>query len=344
MAEFMTSPDILLVDDDPGAIQLMGRILSGEGALRFATNGGDALGLARASPPDLILLDAEMPGMSGFEVCAALKAEPTLVDVPVIFVTSHRDESFEVAGFAVGAVDFITKPVNHQLVVVRVRSQLRVKHMADQLRHNATIDAVTGIANRRRLDEMLEREWLRARRSAEPLALVLVDIDHFKLFNDRYGHPAGDACLRSVAQALSRTCLRPGDLATRYGGEEFALVLPQTPLLGAEHVARRLLDTVEALAIPHETSTVAPHVTVSAGIACYSEASGAIRDAATKPIPGTPADSIRLVIQAADAALYAAKRAGRARACVVDATGDENGQIRGRLASPQMVASSRCPA
>ena len=335
----MTSPDILIVDDDPGAIQLMGRILSGEGAVRFATNGSDALRLARTSAPELILLDAEMPGMSGFEVCAALKAEPTLADVPVIFVTSHRDESFEVAGFAVGAVDFITKPVNHQLVLVRVRSQLRIKHMADQLRHNATIDAVTGIANRRRFDEVLEREWLRARRSKEPLGLVLVDIDHFKLFNDRYGHPAGDACLRRVAQALSRTCLRPGDLAARYGGEEFALVLPQTPLCGAEHVARRLLDAIEALAIPHELSTAAPHVTVSAGIACYAEASGLVREASAKAATG---ESIRLVIQAADAALYAAKHAGRARACVVDASEDESGRIRSQLPESQAFASSRC--
>ncbi|HEY6558844.1 MAG TPA: diguanylate cyclase [Polyangiaceae bacterium] len=339
----MTSADILLVDDDPGAIQLMGRILSGEGAVRFATNGGDALRLARTRAPDLIVLDAEMPGMSGFDVCAALKAEPTLADVPVVFVTSHRDESFEVAGFAVGAVDFITKPVNHQLMLVRVRSQLRVKRMADQLRHNATVDAVTGIANRRCLDETLEREWLRTRRSREPLALVLIDIDHFKLFNDHYGHQAGDACLRSVAQAMSRACLRPGDLAARYGGEEFALVLPQTPLLGAEHVAHRLLETIESLAIPHEASTVAPHVTVSAGVACYAEAGSIIRDASAKPTPGTTGDAIRAVIQAADAALYAAKRGGRARACVVDVIEDENGQISSPFPASRMVASSRCP-
>lgn len=343
MAEFMTSPDILLVDDDPGAIQLLGRILNEEGTVRFATSGGDALRLARTSVPDLIILDAEMPGMNGFEVCAALKAEPTLADVPVIFVTSHRDESFEVAGFAVGAVDFITKPVNHHLVLARVRSQLRVKRMADQLRRNATIDAVTDIANRRRLDEMLEREWLRARRSREPLAFVLVDIDQFKLFNDRYGHPAGDACLHRVAQALRRACLRPGDFAARYGGEEFALVLPQTRLLGAEHVARRLLDAVESLAIPHEASPVAPHVTVSAGIACYTQASGTLHDTLTRPLVGTIGDSIRLVIQAADAALYAAKAAGRARACLVLATEDESGHISSDLRASELVTSARSP-
>jgi diguanylate cyclase (GGDEF)-like protein len=335
--------DILLVDDDPGAIQLTGRILMAEGAVRFATSGADALRLARASVPDLILLDAEMPNMSGFEVCAALKADPLLVDVPVVFVTSHRDESFEVAGFAVGAVDFIAKPVNPQLMVVRVRSQLRVKRMADELRLNATIDVLTGIANRRRLDEMLEREWLRSRRSLEPLALVLVDVDYFKLYNDRYGHPAGDACLQQVAQALTGACLRPGDLVARYGGEEFALVLPQTPLLGAELVARRILDAVEALGIPHESSTVAGHVTVSAGIACYDETSRLIRAGAPNPV-ASPEDSVRRLLVAADAALYLAKGSGRGRACVVDAKENASGQIVGDLVAPQMVDSSRRPS
>lgn len=336
--------DILLVDDDPGAIQLMARLLVGEGSLRFATNGRDALRLARASVPDLVLLDAEMPGMSGFEVCAAFKADPALADVPVIFVTSHRDESFEVAGFAVGAVDFIAKPVNPQLVVVRVRSQLRVKRMADALRQSATVDALTGIANRRRLDEMLEREWLRSRRSRQPLALVMVDVDHFKLFNDRYGHPAGDACLRRVAQALSGACLRAGDLVARYGGEEFALVLPHTPLFGAEHVARRILDAVEALAIPHEASLVAPHVTVSAGIACYSEASAVMPVASANAAASTSQDSIRRLIQAADSALYTAKGAGRARACVLDVREDGVGQVQGELEGSQIVASPRRPS
>jgi len=335
--------DILIVDDDPGAIQLMGRVLAEEGALRFATNGQDALRLARAVVPDLILLDAEMPGMNGFELCVALKSEPELADVPVIFVTTHRDESFEVAGFSAGAVDFIAKPVNQQLVIVRVRSQLRIKRMADQLRHTATIDALTGIANRRRLDEMLEREWLRARRSRDPLALMLVDVDHFKLFNDCYGHPAGDACLRSIAEALSGACLRPGDLVARYGGEEFALILPQTPLLGARYVAHRILDAVDALGIPHESSTVSRQVTVSAGVACYDPASSGNHLISSRPT-GSAQESIRRLLDAADAALYAAKDAGRARACVVDARENAQGHLQGDLAASQMVASARRPA
>lgn len=315
----------------------MGCILAGEGELRFATNGADALRLARESAPDLVLLDAEMPGMSGFEVCARLKAEPALEDVPIVFVTSHRDESFELAGFGVGAVDFIAKPVNRQLMVVRVRSQLRVKRMADELRRSATTDALTGVANRRQLDATLEREWLRARRSRTPLAVVLVDIDHFKAFNDNYGHPEGDVCLRQVAQALRGACLRPADLVARYGGEEFALVLPDTPTLGAEHVARRILHSVESLQIPHAHSPVAPYVTVSAGIVCRSATESEGIDASTKE------QALRHLLHAADAALYAAKRAGRARACVLDATEDASGRLVGDLAASQMVASTRQP-
>jgi PleD family two-component response regulator len=151
-----TDVGILLVDDDPGAIQLMGRILANEGELRFATNGSDALRLARESAPDLILLDAEMPGMSGFELLRMLKAESSLAEVPVIFITSHNEAGFEVSALDMGAADVIAKPLRSSRVLARVRSQLRVKHMADELRRTATTDGLTGVANGRQF------EWLRA--------------------------------------------------------------------------------------------------------------------------------------------------------------------------------------
>src|ERR1700730_123689 len=220
---------ILLVDDDPGAIQLMGRILAEVGKLRFATNGKDALRLARDSAPDLILLDAEMPGMSGFELLRTLKAESSLADVPVIFITSHSEAGFEVSALDMGAADFIAKPLRSSRVLARVRTQLRVKHLADELRRPAPPDALTGGANRRHFDESLEREWLRARRAGDPVSLLMIDVDRFKLYNDLYGHPKGDVCLRHVTQALLSTCKRPADLVARYGGEEVMLLLPQTP-------------------------------------------------------------------------------------------------------------------
>jgi diguanylate cyclase (GGDEF)-like protein len=313
--------DILLVDDDPGAIQLLSRILAGSGRLRFAMNGEDAIRLAHESTPDLMLLDAEMPGMSGFQVLEALKAEPALADVPVIFVTSHAEAAFEVAGFELGAADFIAKPVSPALVRARVDTQLRAKHTADALRRVATVDVLTGVANRRRFNDALERECRRARRSGEPLALLMIDVDHFKRYNDHYGHPAGDACLRAVAQALLLACLRPADLVARYGGEEFVLMLPHTPRAGAQYMAHKVLDAVEGLCIPHAKSSMAGHVTVSVGVACYDadseswvEPSSDSRLMDETVTRGFPLE----LVQAADRALYSAKHAGRGQARLLD--------------------------
>jgi diguanylate cyclase (GGDEF)-like protein len=333
----MTKDDILLVDDDPCSIQLMGRILWDVGSLRFATNGEDALRLARESAPDLMLLDIEMPGVNGFGICEAFKADPALADTPVIFVTSHSEPAFEVSGFELGAADFIAKPISASLLLARVKTQLRVKHMADELRRIATIDILTGVANRRRFDESLEREWSRGRRSNDPLALLMIDVDHFKLFNDSYGHPAGDACLRSVAQALVGTSLRPADLVARYGGEEFVVLLPQTPRGGAEHVAQGVLDAVDALGIAHEASLTARHVTVSVGIGCYDEDSGCC----VPPSAGSRfAEDLRArcspldLVQAADKALYAAKQAGRAQARLLDLANVDTPQLARDIGPP----------
>ena len=313
--------DILLVDDDPGSIQVMSRMLKGVGNLRFATNGADALRLAKEAKTDLMLLDSEMPDMSGFDICRALKSDPALANVPVIFVTSHCEPEFEVAGFALGGADFIAKPVSAPLLVARVETQLRVKRMSDELRRIATVDCLTGVANRRRFDNALEQEWRRCRRTGEPLSLLMIDVDHFKQFNDRYGHPAGDACLRAVAQALSGTSLRPADLVARYGGEEFCVLLPQTPRSGAEHVGRAVLDRVAALAIVHADSPTAPHVTVSVGIACYDQASPGWRPSAVESRSAEHPDSYPCpvdLVKAADQALYSAKNAGRAQARLMD--------------------------
>lgn len=317
----MTDDDILLVDDDAGSIQLMARILYGVGRLRFAMNGADALRLAREHPPDLILLDTEMPGLSGFEICHELKANPALAGTPVIFVTSHNELAFEVAGFEIGAADFIAKPVSAPLLLARVKTQLRVKHMSDELRRIATIDPLTGVANRRRLAESLDLEWRRGQRTNDALSLLMIDVDHFKLFNDRNGHPAGDGCLCSIVQALVRTSVRSGDLVARYGGEEFAVLLPGTPRGGAEHVARAILDAVRMLAIAHDTSPTAPYVTVSVGVGCYDEDSdcwrpqmGELRTANGLRAGRTATD----LVNAADKALYAAKRAGRDQAWLLD--------------------------
>jgi diguanylate cyclase (GGDEF)-like protein len=335
--------DILLVDDDPDTIKLLCRILAGSGDLRFATNGEDALRLAREAAPDLMLLDAEMPGLNGFQVFDALKAEPALADVAVIFVTSQSEALFAVSAFEKGAADYITKPVNAALVLARVRTQLRVKRLTDELRRTATTDSLTGVASRRQFDESLKLEWLRAQRTGDPLALILVDVDHFKLYNDRYGHPPGDVCLREVAQALVGASQRCADLVARYGGEEFVLLLSQTPRRGAEHIARRILDTVEALGIPHEASPTARNVTVSAGIGCLDPAGASWGN---KPPDSRRKEAFHAcytagdLVLAADRALYSAKAAGRAQARVLDIADAYSPQLARDIAPSGLARSS----
>jgi diguanylate cyclase (GGDEF)-like protein len=312
---------VLLVDDDPGSIQLMGSILTEVGQLRFATNGHDALRLARESAPDLILLDAEMPGMSGFELLNALKAEFALAAVPVIFITSHSEAGFEVSALDMGAADFIAKPLRSSRVLARVRTQLRMKHMADELRRSAITDALTGVANRRHFDESIEREWLRARYAGDSVSLLMIDVDHFKLYNDLYGHQKGDACLQSVAQALVSTCKGRANFVARYGGEEFAVLLPQMSRDDVVEMASQSLEAVAALGMFHHDTGTTHHVTVSVGIACYDEASPCwVQSSNERPMGSNARCGVSDLILAADKALYSAKRAGRAQAHLQDIT------------------------
>jgi diguanylate cyclase (GGDEF)-like protein len=302
-AQLDTRHSLLLVDDDAASVQVLARMLSGLGELRFALSGEDGLRLARESPPDLVLVDAEMPGLSGFEVCAALRADPPLADVPVIIITGHTEIAVEVAGFAAGASDFIRKPPVAEVVVARARTQLRLKALGDALRASALTDGLTGLANRRRFDRDLRLECERARRGHESLALLLIDADHFKRYNDRYGHVAGDACLREIAAAIRGCIRRPADLAARYGGEEFAVLLPQTDAAGARAMAQRIVDAVAALALAHADAAPSCLVSVSVGWATA-------RPDLDARVVLTRGESL---VEAADRVLYAAKAAGRGR-------------------------------
>jgi diguanylate cyclase (GGDEF)-like protein len=313
---------ILIVDDDPGLVQVMNQILSQVASLRFATNGQDALRLARESAPDLILLDAEMPGMSGFQLFEALRLAPELANVPVIFITGHSEADFEVSALEMGAVDFIVKPFTASLVLARVRTQLRVQHMAAKLSRLALTDTLTGVANRLRFDDLLQREWRRSRRGGDPLSLLLVDVDHFKLYNQVHGRAAGDACLQRVADALARVCRRPADFVARSGGDELTVLLPQTDRNGAGFVAHAILDAVAALAMPHGKSPTHRNVTVSIGIGAYDELSACWTGAGTdlrreSAVPPLACAATDLVL-AADQALRLTKRVRRAQAGVCD--------------------------
>jgi diguanylate cyclase (GGDEF)-like protein len=326
---------ILLVDDDVTSIAVLRRALADLGQLRFATSGTDALRLARDSVPDLVLLDVEMPGMTGFEVCAAMKSDPLLHDIPIIFITSHDGIDQEVTGLTLGAADFIAKPLRPALVIARARTQLTMKSMADALRRAATTDIVTGVANRRKFEDALAFEWARATRTRAPLSLLMVDVDFFKAYNDCYGHRAGDDCLKAVANAMGLAVRRATDLLARYGGEEFAVLLPETSQHGASKVVQELLREIDALALPHPSSLVTSHVTVSVGAATLERVGEPLDADRGGAGTGTPAD----LVVAADHALYAAKRAGRHRAHLVQ-LGDPRDQPVLELTGPALHAAA----
>lgn len=206
-----------------------------------------------------------MPDMDGYEVCRRLKQEEKTANIPVIFITARDQEEDETRGLDAGAVDYITKPFSLPIVGARVKTHLELKRHRDLLENLSSKDGLTGIPNRRRFDEMLKREWNSAVRKGNPLSLVMIDIDHFKAYNDNYGHWRGDDCLRLVAGALFSTPQRPGDFTARYGGEEFVSILPETDMEGALSVCRAMQKMIGALEIPHAFSTVAGHITISLG-------------------------------------------------------------------------------
>jgi diguanylate cyclase (GGDEF)-like protein len=293
---------ILVVDDAMENIQILHHALRDEHEVLFALDGEKALQIALEQQPDLILLDAVMPGMDGYAVCAALRGSPRLQDIPVIFVTALSQPEDETRALEAGAVDFISKPFNVAVVRARVRSQLTIKRQADAMRELSMTDSLTGVANRRSFNDTVDAEWRRCARAGLPLSVIMIDIDHFKLYNDHYGHQAGDACLQQVSAAMKRCATRPQDLLARYGGEEFILLLPQEGLDGTEVVAQRILDEVRKLAISHAASPTAAHVTLSMGLAYV-------------PAPTDGSDASAL-IRAADANLYCAKQTGRDRYCL----------------------------
>jgi diguanylate cyclase (GGDEF)-like protein len=301
LPETLPPARILIVDDDPVMVRVLARILAPMGEILFATDGESALRMVRERSPDAVLLDVEMPGMSGFEVCRAIKEDPSNADLPILFVSGHTDIETEAKGLEVGAVDYIMKPPSPPIVRARMRTQLVLRERTRQLLRLASIDGLTGLPNRRSFDETLDQEWRRARRNRTPLSLALIDIDFFKRYNDHYGHQAGDDCLKTVAATLAHAAERPGEIVARYGGEEFAVVLPLCDVPTARALAEKMRKRVADLALPHAGSLIGDHVTISCGVATLM---GDIKSAEAMP------DEAAL-ITAADQALYAAKEAGR---------------------------------
>lgn len=417
-------PAILIVDDAPDNLGVLRTMMLREGYQTFvATTGERALEIALRVKPDLVLLDIVMPGMDGLEACRHLKAHPATTRIPVIFMSARTETDDIVAGFDIGAADYIPKPLRLEEVCARVRAQLRMrtssetqtaqadrlrmivnsmdqgllivedcgriqyanpacdrylgyqpedlvgrpladllergdarepgscagcvgvkelgghgtrevlirhrdgglramdltmtpmhaadglfvallhdishhKQSEDALQRAAMLDPLTNLANRRHFDAFLDKEWQRAIRNAQPLSLVVLDVDHFKLYNDTLGHAAGDACLQQVARALQDHAARPTDLAARYGGEEFVLLFAATPFDAATRLAGMIRAAVEALQVPNPRSPTSPWITVSVGVAT---------------IVPTQLDEIENLFVCADRAMYAAKAGGRNR-------------------------------
>ena len=291
---------VLVVDDTPDNLALMSGLLKNYYKVKVANNGETALKIAAtAPPPDLILLDVMMPVMDGLEVCRQLKKNPQTEKIPVIFVTAKNEECDEEIGLNLGAVDYITKPFSVPITLARIRNHIRLKQQADQLESISLVDALTHIPNRRRFDEAINAEWKRAAREKTLLSLLMIDIDHFKQYNDHYGHGAGDVCLQSVAAALLASVSRPADLVARYGGEEFVAILPETNKEAAAHIAKGLCQGIHDLKLPHAHSGAAPFITISIGCATV--------------MPSGETSSSKTLLDEADKMLYQAKKTGRNR-------------------------------
>jgi diguanylate cyclase (GGDEF)-like protein len=289
---------ILLVDDASANLEALNAVLGGDYELIFATSGQEALDLARDQLPDLILLDVMMPGMDGYEACRQLKADERTGGIPVIFVTAMDHEEDEAAGLDAGAIDYLTKPIRASIVKARVRNHLDHKRAHDLLESLSITDPLTGLPNRRHFDAVLETEVRRALRTMNHIGLLMCDLDHFKAYNDYYGHPAGDWCLQEVASIFRDTFRRAGELPARYGGEEFAVILPGATPPDAWTLGERIRQSVEARRIPHTRAESAPWVTLSVGVASVLVAAES---------------SASWLVQRADVALYASKKTGRNR-------------------------------
>ncbi len=287
---------VLIVDDMPANIKILASLLKDEYVIQVANKGLKAIEVASSKePPDLILMDILMPEMDGYEVCRRLKNNPSTHSIPIIFISALDEVSDEAKGLSIGAVDYITKPFHPDIVKARVRNHMNLKIKKDLLEKMSHIDGLTQVANRRSFDVQYEKELKRAARNNRPLSLILLDIDFFKRYNDHYGHGKGDECLIRVASELQAVISRPGDLFARYGGEEFVALLPDTDEAGARKIAEKMLVTIDNLGLVHEYSSIADHVTMSAGFATI--------------LPGVELNNS--LLEVADKALYRAKNTGR---------------------------------
>ncbi len=322
----MDTAKILIVDDRPENLLVLESLIDEPGIeLVKATSGDEALTKTLDHDFALVLLDVQMPDMDGYEVAELMRGSRHTKNIPIIFVTAgQKDQAHIFKGYDSGAVDFLYKPLEPIILKGKIAVFLELYHQRKSLKDKtmeldkrlfeleelqqqleetneqlvllSTTDGLTKILNRRRFDEILYEEWKRSMRIKKPLAILMADIDHFKTFNDYFGHPRGDEILKLVAQVLDSTVHRQGDRVARYGGEEFIAILPDTDLKGAEEVAANMVNAVFQQKVAHPMGVQDKRLTISVG--------------ATSVIPDTSMDPLD-IINAADIKLYAAKNEGR---------------------------------
>lgn len=287
---------ILVIDDAQENIDILHAGLRNTYTVMGAPSGEIALKMIKASPPDLILLDIVMPGIDGYELCQLLKQDEETQNIPIIFVSAKDNEKDEEYGLKLGAVDYVRKPFSLPIIHARVTTHVKLKQATDQLSRLASYDGLTGIANRRSFDENLNKMYHSASRLQHWLSIMLIDLDHFKGYNDHYGHLQGDDCLTEVGRLLSQQFSRSTEFVARYGGEEFVVLLTSDSPEEGQKAARRLLQATRDLCLEHKANSVADNVTMSIGVAAA--------------IPAIGVEPSQL-LEAADKQLYNAKDKGR---------------------------------
>lgn len=295
---------ILLVEDSATLRAVMVGYIELDGhEVKTANSGEEALQFLETMDVDMVIMDVEMPGLDGFETTRLIRESLGSAWIPIIFVTGKNDDESLEEGIAAGGDDYLVKPISKVILHAKIRAMERISAMRDEMNklNNELMelsqrDSMTGLYNRRAFDEKADEQWAIASRNKEPLTILLLDVDHFKLYNDCYGHVTGDECLRNVAQTLRSRFNRPGDVIARYGGEEFIALLPDTDKSGAEHVAEQLRVAIEEMQLKHKDSPTSRYVTVSIG--------GTVVNYTTGTDIGTQ-------IELADTTLYHSKNRGR---------------------------------
>jgi len=293
-----TENSVLVVDDEPSNLQILSHILKDDYTIYTAASGEHALEKAVRYNPDLILLDVLMPGMDGYQVLNRLKGGKETANIPAIFVSGLGSAEDEKRGLSLGAVDYIVKPFSSAIVQLRVGNQIKIVNQLRTIERLSLIDQLTGLPNRRSFDLKVNEEWKRAvREDGSGISILVIDVDHFKHFNDTYGHQSGDVALQSVAGVIGRSARRSADFAARWGGEEFVVLLPDTKAEGAVEIAESVRCEIAAMEL---RSGLERPVRITASVGANTE----------KP---TQISRVESFISLADKALYAAKAAGRNR-------------------------------